>query len=80
MAAKRVVLNGKVLGLVVAEVEGLTISVSQTKAKRSGRDRLLVQIRQEGRTKKWRVAASLSYARAADIEFVDDPSGKDWSR
>jgi hypothetical protein len=79
MAKKTAGGTGKVKGLIVAEHDGITISVLPQKAKRTGRDRLWVQIRQNGKTKKWRVASSLSYARSADIEFVDDPSGKDWS-
>ncbi len=71
--------TGKVQGQIVAEYEGLTISVLPQKAKRAGKDRLWIQIRQNGAVKQWRVAASLSYARSADIEFVDEPSGKDWS-
>lgn len=41
------------------------------KAKRSGKDRLWIQIRQD-ETKAWLVAASLSYARAVDVEFEKD--------
>ncbi len=68
--------TGKVKGQVLAEYEGLTISVSPQKAKRAGKDRLWIQIRQNSPTKQWRVAASLSYARSADIQFVSEPSGK----
>jgi len=42
------------------------------KAKRTGKDQIWIQIRQSD-PKKSRVRESLSYARAADIEFVDDP-------
>ena len=42
--------SGKVKGEILAEYEGLTISVSPQKAKRAGKDRLWIQIRiiQEG--------------------------------
>ena len=68
--------SGKVKGQVLAEYEGLTISVSPQKAKKAGKNRLWLQIRQNGDVKRWRVSASLSYARSADIQFEDSP-GRD---
>ena len=68
--------SGKVKGQVIAEYEGLTISVSPQKAKKAGKNRLWLQIRQNGNVKRWRVSASLSYARSADIQFEDSP-GRD---
>ena len=68
--------TGKVLGRVVAEHEGLTISIFPRKAKRAGRDRVWIQIRQNDATKRWRVSTSLTYSRSADIQFVNEPSGK----
>lgn len=68
--------SGKVKGHVIAEYEGLTISVSPHKAKKTGKNRLWLQIRQNGDVKRWRVSASLSYARSADIQFEDSP-GRD---
>ena len=68
--------SGKVKGIVLAEYEGLTISVSPHKAKGIGKDRLWLQIRQNQDVKRWRVSASLSYARSADIQFEKSP-GKD---
>ena len=63
----------KIKGEVVAEIDGLTISIDRQPAKTSrGKSRVWVQIRQNGEDKPWRVAASLSYARSADIEFVKD--------
>ncbi len=63
----------KVQGKIVARVNGLVISVYPQPAKTNrGKNRLWVQIRQDSSVKPWRVAASLSYARAVDIEFVDD--------
>jgi hypothetical protein len=72
--------TGKVRGQVLADYEGLTISVDHHKAKGGGKDRVLIQIRQNGPTKRWRTASSLSYARSADIEFENEPSGKDWAK
>lgn len=65
--------SDKVKGHVLAEYEGLTISVLPQKAKRAGKDRLWIQIRRNSDVKRWRVAASLSYARSADIQFEDAP-------
>jgi hypothetical protein len=65
--------SSRVKGQVLAEYEGLTISVMPHKAKLAGKNRLWLQIRQNGVVKQWRVAASLSYARSADIQFVDSP-------
>src|SRR5688500_8981318 len=70
--------SGKVKGQILAEYEGLTISVMPHKAKLAGKNRLWLQIRQNGDVKRWRVSASLSYARSADIQFEDSP-GKDSS-
>ena len=70
--------SGKVKGEILAEYEGLTISVSPQKAKRAGKDRLWIQIRQNASLKRWRVSASLTYARSADIQFEHSP-GKDSS-
>ena len=53
--------SGKVKGEILAEYEGLTISVSPQKAKRAGKDRLWIQIRQNASLKRWRVSASLTY-------------------
>jgi hypothetical protein len=53
--------------------DGLTISVQTLRAKKMGRDRLWIQIRQNDRPKRWRVSASLSYARSADIQFEEAP-------
>lgn len=65
--------SGKVKGEVLAEYDGLTISVYPQQAKRTGKDRLWIQIRQNSKIKRWRVSASLSYARSADIQFEDAP-------
>jgi len=59
----------KVRGIKVHEVDGLVIYVSQRPAKRTGRDRIWVSVRQSSPTKPWRVGATLAYSRAADIRF-----------
>jgi hypothetical protein len=64
--------NLKVTGRRLCDFHGLKISGKVTKAKRTGKDRIWIQIRQDS-PKKFRVGSSLSYARAVDIEFVDDP-------
>ena len=69
----RVKVGGKVTGRILGTFEGLTISVHPRKAKRAGRNRVWIQIRQDEKPKKWRVSASLSYARSADIQFEEAP-------
>jgi hypothetical protein len=64
--------NTKVSGQRLCDFHGLEIFGTLIKAKRTGKDQLWIQIRQTN-PKKYRVRESLSYARAVDIEFVDDP-------
>ncbi len=64
--------NTKVTGQPLCNFHGLKISGTLIKAKRTGKDQIWIQIRQTN-PKKYRVRESLSYARALDIEFVDDP-------
>jgi hypothetical protein len=64
--------NKKVTGQKLCNFHGLEISGYLTKAKRSGKDQLWIQIRQTS-PKRFRIRESLSYARAVDIEFVEDP-------
>lgn len=77
--AKTTTGNAKVKGQVVAEYEGLTISVLLQKAKRAGKDRLWVQIRQNSKKKRWSMYESLNYPYGVDVQFVADP-GKDSSK
>jgi hypothetical protein len=65
--------NSKVGGNVLAEVEGLTITVALQKAKGSGKNRVWIQIRQNVKPKRWRVSTSLAYARSLDVQFVEEP-------
>jgi len=58
----------KISGQKLIEFNGLTIYGQLKKAKRSGRDRIWIQIRQDG-SKPYRIAACLSYARSVDVQF-----------
>jgi hypothetical protein len=59
-------------GQKLAEFHGLTIYGKLKKAKREGKDRIWIQIRQEAH-KPFRVYETLSYARSVDIQFVVEP-------
>ena len=61
--------NSKIEAEILAEFQGLTIYGKIQPAKRTGRDRVWIQIRQNDDVKVYRVAESLSYARCADIQF-----------
>jgi hypothetical protein len=63
--------NPKLKGPLLCTFEGLDIYGSLHKAKRNGKDRIWIQIRQKS-PKKYRVNASLSYARSIDVQFVED--------
>ena len=60
----------KMTGKVLAKFCGLTIYGKLKKAKRTGKDRLWIQIRQ-AEPKQYRVAESLSYMRSVDIQFEE---------
>jgi hypothetical protein len=60
--------NSKIKAEIIAEFHGLTIYGKLQAAKRNGRDRLLIQIRQND-GKVYRIAESLTYIRSADIQF-----------
>jgi hypothetical protein len=64
-------LHPKISGKKLAEFCGLTIYGKLKKAKRDGKDRVWIQIRQEAH-KPLRVSTCLSYARSVDIQFVVD--------
>jgi len=49
---------------------GLLIFAKLKKAKRSGKDRIWIHVRQN-EPKRYRVAASLSYARSVDVQFEE---------
>ena len=61
----------KIKGTTLAEFCGLTIYGNLKKAKRNGKDRVWIQIRQDTH-KPLRVSECLSYARAVDVQFVVD--------
>ncbi len=63
----------KISGKVVARFSGLTIYAKLKKAKRSGKNRVLIQIRQ-GEPKQLHVSTCLSYARSVDVLFATDSS------
>jgi len=65
------ILHPKISGKKLAEFYGLTIYGNLKKAKRHGKDRIWIQIRQ-GAHKPLRVSECLSYARSVDIQFVVD--------
>jgi len=65
----------KVEAEVIGEFHCLTIYGRLQLAKRGGKDRLWIQIRQSD-SKTYRVAESLCYARSADIQFEADSPAK----
>ena len=67
--------HSKVDAEIIGEFHGLTIYGKLQMAKRDGRDRVWIQIRQND-VKVYRVAESLSYARSADIQFEADSPAK----
>ncbi len=70
----------KISGELIGEFGGLRIYGRVSRAKKRGKDRLWIHIRQDD-PKAWRIAATLSYANSIDIRFENDratPSeGKD---
>ncbi len=52
----------------VTEIEGLTIYKCVKKAKRNGKDRIWIGIRQE-ESKEWRVSKTLCFAYGIDVSF-----------
>jgi hypothetical protein len=58
----------KVKGEPVLRVEGLEIYVNHFPAKREGRDRVWVQVRQK-QPKSWPMAATLAYPHGIDVRF-----------
>ncbi len=61
----------KISGELIGEFGGLRIYGRISKAKRKGKDRLWIHIRQDD-PKVWRIAATLSYANSLDIRFEKD--------
>ncbi len=63
----------KISGRKLAKCHGLTIYGKFKKAKRSGKDRVLIHIPQ-GEPKQLQVSTCLSYSRAVDVFFATDSS------
>ncbi len=61
----------KISGELIGEFGGLRIYGRISKAKRKGKDRLWIHIRQDD-PKVWRIAATLSYDNSLDIRFEKD--------
>jgi hypothetical protein len=53
------------------ELEGLDVHGKLFRAKRTGKDRIWIQIRQQ-KPKKWHVSTTLSYAQGLDVQFQRD--------
>lgn len=61
----------KVTGRVIGAFRGFTVYGQLYKAKRTGKDRVWIQIRQDN-PKQWRSAISLTYPHALDVQFQKD--------
>lgn len=61
----------KIEGAILAKFHGLTIYGSLKTAKREGKNRIWIQVRQS-EPKRLRVAESLAYARSVDLQFEED--------
>jgi hypothetical protein len=68
-ATKTATQHPKVAGTLIANFNGLMIYAQLTKGKRSGKDTVWIQIRQDA-AKPYRMRECLAYARSVDIEFV----------
>ncbi len=61
-------MGAKISGELIGEFNGVRIYGRVTRAKKRGKDRMWIHIRQEN-PKEWRVAATLSYENSIDIRF-----------
>ncbi len=61
----------KISGELIGEIAGLRIYGRISRAKKRGKDRLWIHVRQDD-PKQWRIAATLSYAKSLDIRFEND--------
>ncbi len=61
-------MGAKISGELIGTFNGLRIYGRLSKAKRKGKDRLWIHIRQDDE-KEWRVGATLSYENSIDIRF-----------
>jgi hypothetical protein len=60
----------KVTGEIIGKFNGLTVYGTLKKAKRLGKNRIWIQIRQS-EPKNLRVAVSLAWTRACDVQFEE---------
>jgi hypothetical protein len=67
--------GAKISGELIGTFNGLRIYGKLSKAKKKGKDRLWLHVRQAD-GKKWRIAATLSYANSIDIRFEGDAAGE----
>ncbi len=61
-------MGSKISGELIGTFNGLRIYGRLSKAKKKGKDRLWIHIRQP-EEKNWRIGATLSYANSVDIRF-----------
>lgn len=61
-------MGAKISGELIGTFNGLRIYGRLRKAKRKGKDRVWIHIRQND-PKEWRIGATLSYANSIDIRF-----------
>ncbi len=61
-------MGAKISGELLGTFNGLRIYGRLSKAKKKGKDRLWIHIRQ-GDEKEWRIGATLSYENSIDIRF-----------
>jgi hypothetical protein len=64
----------KIRGTFIGEFHGLQFYGNLKKAKRTGRDRIWISVRQTN-PKSYRVSENLSYMRSVDIQFESTPEG-----
>ncbi len=64
-------MGAKISGELIGTFNGLRIYGRLSKAKRRGKDRLWIHIRQDN-PKGWRAAATLSYENSIDIRFESE--------
>ncbi len=60
----------KITAPVIAKFKGLTIYGKLRKAKKEGKNRISIHIRQAD-PKRFRICRSLAYARAVDLQFEE---------
>lgn len=67
--------HSKITAEPIATFHGFTIYADLQKAKRTGKDRVWFQIRQDN-PKKYRTAICLNYPHALDVQFQSENGGK----